>query len=121
MIGGMQSPGSTFNGRFSFSAGGWRVDVNLPQPMGGAGGAVLEGKVYILGGGSDPALVFRWDTATSTWQSATPLTLPRTMAFTAAAPSEAGQDAIYVIGGVDVTGEVVGAVQQGVVSDGQSP
>ncbi len=120
VIGGMQSPGSLFNGSYSVSGNGWRADIDLPQPMGGAGGAVAEGKVYILGGGSDPALVFRWDMVTNTWQSATPLTIPRTTAFTAAAPSDEELDAIYVIGGVDRTGEVVGAVQQGVVSDGQS-
>lgn len=119
VIGGMQSPGATFNGRYSFSTGGWQVDVALPQPMGGHGGVVVSGNIYILGGTAVP-VVFRWDPETGAWETCSPFPTVQSLAFAAAASAEeqAREEArrIYLLGGVDAMGEATGRVEEGVIA-----
>jgi len=118
VIGGMQSPGATFNGHYSFTQGGWQVDVELPQPMGGHGGVIASGNIYILGGTAVP-VVFRWNPLGAAWATCSPFPIAQSLAFAAAASAE--QEAreevkrIYLLGGVDATGEVTGTVQEGVI------
>jgi N-acetylneuraminic acid mutarotase len=118
VIGGMQSPGATFNGHYSFTEGGWQVDVELPQPMGGHGGVVASGNIYILAGTAVP-VVFRWDPLSAAWATCSPFPIAQSLAFAAAASAEqeAREEAkrIYLLGGVDATGEVTGTVQEGVI------
>ncbi len=119
VIGGMQSPGATFNGHYSFSSGGWQIEVPLPQPMGGHAGVVVSGDIYILGGLAVP-VVLRWNTDTGAWETCSPFPDAQSLAFAAAANAgqQAREDAmrIYILGGVDAMGEVTGRVEEGVIA-----
>jgi N-acetylneuraminic acid mutarotase len=119
VIGGMQSPGATFNGHYSFNSGGWQVDVALPQPMGGHGGVVVSGNIYILGGTAVP-VVFRWNPEAGAWETCSPFPDAQSLAFAAAASAEreAREEAkrIYILGGLGATGEVTGDVEEGVIA-----
>ncbi len=118
VIGGMQSPGATFNGHYSFTSNGWQIDVPLPQPMGGHEGVVVSGDIYILGGTAIP-VVLRWSPETNAWESCTPFPDAQSLAFAAAASAEqeAREEAkrIYILGGVNAMGEVTGQVEEGVI------
>ena len=68
----------------------WVTKANMPQAVNGARAAVIDGKIYAIGGSSN----YMYDPATDTWTQKTPMPNP-TMFFGIAAY----QNRIYVFGG----------------------
>jgi|GEM_PF-2320159 len=83
----------------------WTDGPPLSTERGGACAAVLEGKLYLIGGGRQPAtdsastMVEVFDPVTDTWTLGTPLQTERTMAGCAVVGGK-----IYVIGGTNASG-----------------
>lgn len=124
IIGGMRSPGATFNGTYSPSDNSWQENPLMPEMRGGQGGVVVEGKAYIIGGrGDNPIPDYEYnmvyDPGTQQWQGATPNEIGRSVAFTAAA--SASPESIYVMGGIDSKGNVLDSVEKGMVSEAAAP
>lgn len=128
IIGGMHSPGGTGNNGYSPGNNTWQEMPPMPEMRGGHGGAVVkewmldsrkppEDIVFILGGrGAHPMSAQAYNTAydpiTRTWKGATPnLIAGRSYCFTGAA--KASPESMYVIGGVDSKGNVLGSVEKG--------
>ena len=67
-------------------AGWWQSIGPLPLPRYGAAGAVLDGKLYLIGGRTHSGLtdrVDRYDPLTGTWSTVAPLPQPRAFGFAA--------------------------------------
>ena len=104
VIGGFGSPG--FGGIadtvWSWAPGEdeWTDHAPLPEPVGAAGAAALDGFIYVAGGQPAGDSLLRYDPATDTWETLTPMPTPREHV---AAVAFGG--AIWVIGGRWAGGE----------------
>ena len=65
------------------TTGGWEELATMPDVASHAGAAVLDGRIYVVGGfvanvhAGAMARVFRYDVASDTWEARTPLSVPR--------------------------------------------
>ncbi len=89
----------------------WHQGASLPQPVASAQGAVVEGRIYVLGGYTDAAgkvtnTVQVYDIAADSWSKKGKLDLG-----VAEATATAVDAKIYVVSGVDGKGRVTGRVQ----------
>lgn len=78
------------------SAGRWRDRARLPTPRGALAAAVLQGRIYAIGGKGAKLLgvVERYDPVTDQWEAVRVLSVPREHLAAAVAAGK-----IYVIGG----------------------
>lgn len=79
----------------------WLSRASMPTPRSGAAAAVIDGKIYVIGGYSRDdvfALNECYDPETDIWTTMSPMPYPRSGAFAAVVEGK-----IYVIGGVDAT------------------
>jgi len=77
----------------------WAVKFSMPTPRSGAASAVVDGKIYVIGGYSGLgqfSVNERYDPETNTWDTLTPMPKSRSGAVAAVVDGK-----IYVIGGVD--------------------
>jgi N-acetylneuraminic acid mutarotase len=86
---------------FDFTTLSWRFGRSMPGAgVEAAGGAVLNGKFYVIGGDDGVANVlttnYIYDIATSTWSTGAPLPLPRTNTYATAYNGK-----VYLMGGAD--------------------
>ena len=83
----------------SHADGHWTTARPLPEPLLEAGGAVLDGKIYVAGGinghGVPTAHAYRYDPAKDTWESIADLPAPRHHM-----PLVALGDMVYALGGL---------------------
>jgi len=80
----------------------WITKTSMPTPRSGAALAVVDDKIYVIGGYSDVdqfAVNERYDPKTDTWTTLTPMPNSRSGAVAAVVDGK-----IYVIGGVDKNG-----------------
>jgi len=85
--------------RFDPATGNWASLKPLPVSFSAGAGAVLDNRLYVVGGDSQDAngrQVFRYDVATNRWQGTTPLPAPRTNLTAVALGGK-----LYAIGGLD--------------------
>jgi N-acetylneuraminic acid mutarotase len=85
----------------SIDADSWVERSSLPTPRSGAAAAVVDGKIYVIGGYSSDvmfAINECYNPETDTWTTLAPMPRPRSGAFASVVDGK-----IYVIGGVDET------------------
>ncbi|MBI2076877.1 MAG: hypothetical protein HYT80_00700 [Euryarchaeota archaeon] len=93
------SPSTTTSSPTSSPAppgGTWTTKAPMPQPTSGASGAVLNGKLYVVGGNSDGSM-FSYDLATNSWS--TEPSFPSPYRAYAGAAVVAGK--LYIVGGCE--------------------
>ena len=87
---------SPTNSSAPLQAGAWTAKAPMPQPKSGASGAVLNGKLYVVGGNSDGSM-FSYDPTTNAWSSEP--SFPSPYRAYAGAAVVAGK--LYVVGGCE--------------------
>ena len=127
VIGGMKSPGATANQCYRpqhrpTTTQRWVLRAEMPLPHGGHVGVTIRTMrttaIFILGG-ANTADIYTYVYPGDYWVKAKSLPAPRNMAFVALA--KASPESIYLIGGADHTGSVVGTVFKGTIDEETLP
>src|SRR5436190_22710703 len=98
MVGNTGRPLDMFE-RFDPKTGNWTSIKPLPVPFSAGAGAVLDNRMYVVGGNSPEAngrQVFSYDSSRNTWQRVTPLPAKRTNLVAVGLGGK-----LYAIGGLD--------------------
>jgi len=127
VIGGMKSPGATANQCYRpkhapTTAQRWVLRAEMPLPHGGHVGATihtLRTSAIVILGGANTADIYTYVYPGDYWAKTKSLLAPRNMAFVAVA--KASPESIYLIGGTDHTGSVVGTVFKGTIDEETLP
>jgi|GEM_PF-1330019 len=127
VIGGMKSPGATANQCYRpkqapTTAQRWVLRAEMPLPHGGHVGVTIRtlrtSAIFVLGG-ANTADIYTYVYPGDYWVKAKSLPAPRNMAFVSLA--KASPESIYLIGGADQTGTIVGTVYKGTVNEETLP
>ena len=127
VIGGMKSPGATANQCYRpkqapTTAQQWVLRAEMPLPHGGHVGVTIRtmrtSAIFVLGG-ANTADIYTYVYPGDYWVKAKPVPAPRNMAFVAVA--KASPESVYLIGGADHTGTVVGTVYKGTIDEETLP
>ncbi|HUT87380.1 MAG TPA: kelch repeat-containing protein [Candidatus Heimdallarchaeota archaeon] len=127
VIGGMKSPGATANQCYRpkhrpTTAQRWVLRAEMPLPHGGHVGVTIAtmrtSAIFVLGG-ANTADIYTYVYPGDYWVKAKSLPAPRNMAFVGLA--KASPESIYLIGGADQTGTVVGTVFKGTIDEETLP
>ncbi|UCD05530.1 MAG: T9SS type A sorting domain-containing protein, partial [candidate division WOR-3 bacterium] len=112
VIGGRDSPGNRYatNYKYDVVTDNWTVRTSMYTPRAHLGCAVVDGKIYAIGGwvGSmATGAVEEYDPATDTWAIKSPMPTPR---YTFCIASVGGK--IYVFGGMNMQGQIFNVVEE---------
>jgi len=127
VIGGMKSPGATANQCYRpkqapTTAQRWVLRAEMPLPHGGHVGVTIRtlrtSAIFVLGG-ANTADIYTYVYPGDYWVKTKSLPAPRNMAFVALA--KASPESIYLMGGADHTGTVVGTVFKGTIDEETLP
>ena len=91
------------------------ADIDIDCSVGGAGSAVFQGKLWVMGGSNDDetmSLVAAYDPVTNKWLSKIPMqNYRRSRPIGGTVRNAAGLARIVVTGGLDETGEIVSVTE----------
>jgi N-acetylneuraminic acid mutarotase len=113
VIGGMQSPGATFNGSYNPGQNTWQTNPEMPEMRGGHGGAVVDDKILIIGGEYQKSVLV-YDPHTQKWTFATEVNWGRNVLFIAVVDG-----VIYLMGGSDESGNPLPYMEVGRLRNGE--
>ena len=104
-------------------AAAWEEKAEMPEKRGGHSGAVVRDPlencdVYVIGGHAEESVLV-YDSETDDWQNATPMEIGRNICYVGVA--EASPESMYVIGGMDSKGNILGSVEKGTPYEGEPP
>ena len=123
VIGGVESTGATSNRTYSATSKSWTTKAEMPERRGGHSGAVLENAVgdcnLVVIGGHAKSSVLAYNSKTDAWQQATKCEIGRNVCYVGVA--KASPESIYIIGGIDSKGNILGSVEKGTPYEGTPP